>query len=222
MAEPLFDLLQNYRIYSAAEMRHRAKDFYENIQRRRTVRDFSDQPVEREVIETCLLAAGTAPNGANLQPWHFAVVESPEIKRQIRVAAEEEEREFYHKIAPPEWLAALAPLGTDEHKPFLEIAPYLIVIFYKTHDELPDGRTVKQYYAQESVGIATGFLVNALHHCGMVTLTHTPSPMKFLNGILGRPKHERPFLILVTGFPAPGAVVPRITKKSLSEIASFH
>ncbi len=222
MAEPLFDLLQNYRIYSAAEMRHRAKDFYENIQRRRTVRDFSDQPVEREVIETCLLAAGTAPNGANLQPWHFAVVESPEIKRQIRVAAEEEEREFYQKIAPPEWLAALAPLGTDEHKPFLEIAPYLIVIFYKTHDELPDGRTVKQYYAQESVGIATGFLVNALHHCGMVTLTHTPSPMKFLNGILGRPKHERPFLILVTGFPAPGAVVPRITKKSLSEIASFH
>ena len=222
MPQPLFDPLPNYRSYSAAEMRQRAKDFYENIQRRRTVRDFSDQPVEREVIETCLLAAGTAPNGANLQPWHFAVVESPEIKRQIRVAAEEEEREFYHKIAPPAWLAALAPLGTDEHKPFLEIAPYLIVIFYKTHDELPDGRTVKQYYAQESVGIATGFLVNALHHCGLVTLTHTPSPMKFLNGILGRPKHERPFLILVTGFPAPGAVVPRITKKSLSEIASFH
>ncbi len=222
MAEPLFDALQNYRIYSAAEMRQRAKDFYESIQRRRTVRDFSDQPVEREVIETCLLAAGTAPNGANMQPWHFAVVESPEIKRQIRVAAEQEEREFYHGIAPPEWLAALAPLGTDEHKPFLEIAPYLIVIFYKTHDELPDGRTVKQYYAQESVGIATGFLINALHHCGLVTLTHTPSPMKFLNGILGRPKHERPFLILVTGFPGPGAVVPRITKKLLSEIASFH
>ena len=222
MPEPLFEPLQNHRIYFADEMLQRAKEFYAGIRRRRTVRDFSDQPVPREVIETCLVAAGTAPNGANLQPWHFAVVESPEIKRQIRVAAEQEEHEFYHQIAPPEWLAALAPLGTDEHKPFLEIAPYLIVIFYKTHDELPDGRTVKQYYAQESVGIATGFLINALHHCGLVTLTHTPSPMKFLNGILGRPKHERPFLILVTGFPAPNAVVPRITKKSLDEIASFH
>ncbi len=222
MPEPLFDPLPNYRRYSADEMLQRAKEFYADIRRRRTVREFSNQLVPREVIESCLLSAGTAPNGANLQPWHFAVVESPEIKRQIRVAAEQEEHEFYHQIAPPEWLAALAPLGTDEHKPFLEVAPYLIVIFYKSHDELPDGRTIKQYYAQESVGIATGFLINALHHCGLVTLTHTPSPMKFLNGILGRPKHERPFLILVTGFPAPNAVVPRITKKSLAEISSFH
>ena len=222
MPEPLFDPLPNYRRYSTDEIQQRAKEFYADIRRRRTVREFSNQAVPRDVIESCLLAAGTAPNGANLQPWHFAVVESPEIKRQIRVAAEQEEHEFYHQVAPPEWLAALAPLGTDEHKPFLEVAPYLIVIFYKSHDELPDGRTVKQYYAQESVGIATGFLINALHHCGLVTLTHTPSPMKFLNGILGRPKHERAFLILVTGFPAANAIVPRITKKTLAEIASFH
>ena len=222
MKPPIFDPLPSVHSFSAEEMCRRANDYYADIRRRRTVREFSDQPVPREVIETCLLAAGTAPNGANLQPWHFAVVESPEIKHQIRVTAEQEEREFYHGIAPPEWLAALAPLGTDEHKPFLEIAPYLIVIFYKTHDELPDGRTVKQYYAQESVGIATGFLINALHQTGLVTLTHTPSPMKFLNGILGRPKHERPFLILVTGFPAPSALVPRISKKPLAEIASFH
>jgi nitroreductase len=222
MSDYPFDPLENYRQYGLPEMQQRASDFYNDIRRRRTVREFSDRPVPREVIETCIMAAGTAPNGANLQPWHFAVVESPEIKRQIRAAAEAEEREFYQKLAPPEWLEALAPLGTDEHKPFLEIAPYLIVVFYKTQDELPDGRIVKQYYAQESTGIATGFLINALHHCGLVTLTHTPSPMKFLNGILARPKYERPFLILVTGFPAVDARVPRIRKKPLDRIASFH
>ena len=157
-----------------------------------------------------------------MQPWHFAIVTSAAIKHEIRVAAEQEEHEFYHGKATPEWLEALALLGTDEHKPFLEVAPYLIIIFYKSHDELADGRIIKQYYAQESVGIATGFLINALHHCGLATLTHTPSPMKFLNPILGRPKNERPFLILVTGFPADSAVVPRIGKKTLREIASFH
>ena len=222
MRQPVFEPLTDYRAYAAEEIRRRAIAFYSEIRRRRTVRDFSNRPIEREVIETCLLAAGTAPNGANLQPWHFSVVESPELKRQVRIAAEQEEHEFYHHLAPPEWLEALAPLGTNEFKPFLEIAPYLIVIFYKTHDELPDGRIVKQYYAQESVGIATGFLINALHHCGLATLTHTPSPMKFLNGILGRPKNERPFLVLVVGFPAENATVPRLVKKTLSEIATFH
>jgi nitroreductase len=222
MTKPVFEPLPAYREYPAVEMLDRARDFYADIRRRRTVREFSSRPVSREVIDTCLLAAGTAPNGANLQPWHFAVVESADIKRQIRIAAEKEEHEFYHQIAPPEWLEALAPLGTDEHKPFLEIAPYLIAIFYKTHDELPDGRLVKQYYAQESVGIATGILITALHRAGLATLTHTPSPMKFLNAILRRPKYERPFLILVVGYPAAGAVVPRLTKKPLDEIASFH
>lgn len=222
MSQPIFEPLADYREYPPDEMLHRANEFYSDIRRRRTIRQFSDRPVPREVIEKCLLAAGTAPNGANLQPWHFAVVTSPAIKRQIRAAAEQEEHEFYHGKAPPEWLAALAPLGTDEHKPFLEVAPYLIVIFYKSHDTLPDGRIVKQYYAQESVGIATGFLIHALHHCGLATLTHTPSPMGFLNEILGRPKHERPFLILVAGYPDASAVVPRIGKKPLAEIATYH
>ena len=179
-------------------------------------------PVPREVIEQCLLAAGTAPNGANLQPWHFAVVSNAEIKQQIRQAAEKEEAEFYNGKAPQEWLDALAPLGTDEHKPFLEIAPYLIVIFSKKYEPRENGTKVMHYYAQESVGIATGFLINALHHCGLVTLTHTPSPMKFLNEILDRPAYERPFLLLVAGYPAEDAKVPVITKKDLNEIATFY
>ncbi|MEM9413537.1 MAG: nitroreductase family protein, partial [Planctomycetota bacterium] len=185
-------------------------------------RDFSDQTVPREVIEQCILAAATAPSGANLQPWHFAVVSDPEVKTQIRKAAEEEEREFYGGRASDEWLDDLAPLGTDDQKPFLEIAPYLIVVFGKSHDLQPDGSTKKNYYATESVGIATGMLITALHHCGLATLTHTPSPMKFLNQILGRPKNERPFVLLVTGFPAEDAMVPDITKKSLDEVTSIH
>jgi nitroreductase len=168
-----------------------------------------------------LRAAGTAPNGANLQPWHFVVVSNPNIKREIRAQAEKEEYDFYHHRAPKEWLDALKPLGTDEHKPYLEIAPYLIVVFAQTHGVNPDGRRVKHYYAQESVGIATGFLITALHHAGLVSLTHTPSPMGFLNKILNRPSHERPFLILVVGYPAEGAKVPAITKKPLEEIATF-
>jgi nitroreductase len=173
------------------------------------------------VINNCILAAGTAPSGANLQPWHFVVVSDPKIKKQIRKAAEEEEKEFYTKRAPKEWLDALAPLGTNEHKPFLEKAPILIAIFAKSFDMLPDGRKVKQYYSQESVGIATGMLITAVHNAGLVSLTHTPSPMNFLNEILGRPNNERPFLILVVGYPADGVKVPDIKKKALEEIVTY-
>ena len=213
--------LTGYQAFDPATMKTRAAEFYTQIRRRRTVRDFSDRPVPREVIEDCIRAAGTAPSGANLQPWHFVVVTSAEIKQKIRAGAEEEERAFYGGKAPQEWLDALAPLATDEHKPFLETAPCLIVIFAASYGELPDGRKVKHYYAQESVGIATGILITALHHAGLVTLTHTPSPMGFLNEILGRPARERPFLILVVGYPAAGATVPDITKKPLGEIATF-
>ena len=202
-------------------MVERAQRFYDDIKTRRTIRDFSDEPVPREVIEKCILAAGTAPNGANLQPWHFCIVEDPEIKHRIRIEAEKEEREFYNERAPKQWLEALLPLGTDENKPFLETAPYLIVVFAQAHDFDQEGKIRKHYYVSESVGIATGFLINALHHCGLATLTHTPSPMRFLNEILARPNHERPFLILVTGYPAASARVPNITKKSFDEIANF-
>mgnify|MGYP002146953427 FL=1 len=202
-------------------MRHRAKEFRQQMQRRRTVRFFSDRTVPRQVIEDCLLTAGTAPSGANLQPWHFVVVSDPAIKQRIRVEAEAEEHEFYTRKAPQEWLDALAPLGTDEHKPFLETAPFLIVVFAQSYGVLPDGRKVKNYYVQESVGIATGMLITAVHNAGLVSLTHTPSPMGFLNEILGRPANEKPFLILVVGYPAADAVVPDIGKKTLEEIATF-
>jgi len=221
MPEPIFRPLSDYQEYEIDVMKRRAMEFYADIRRRRTVRDFSDRPVPREVIEDCIRAAGTAPNGANMQPWHFVVVSDPAVKRQIRVEAEQEEYAFYHQKAPKEWLDALAPLGTDEHKPFLETAPYLIVIFAQTYGVLPDGRKVKHYYAQESVGIAAGMLITAIHHAGLASLTHTPSPMGFLNEILGRPAHERPFLILVVGYPSPDATVPAITKKPLDEIATF-
>jgi nitroreductase len=200
----------------------RAKEFHAEIARRRTVREFSSRPVDREIVEECLRAAGTAPSGANLQPWHFAVVSDPALKREIRLAAEAEEREFYAHRAPPEWLAALEPLGTDSDKPFLETAPYLIAVFVQPYSIDADGRTVKHYYAAESVGLAAGFLVAALHYAGLATLTHTPSPMGFLNRILGRPAHERPMLLLVVGYPAEDARVPDIRRKPLAEIASFH
>jgi len=221
MAEPNFVPLATYREYPVEEMKDRAAEFEAEIRRRRTVREFSERPVPREIIEDCLRAAGTAPNGANLQPWHFVVVGDSALKTKIREAAEKEEYEFYHHKAPREWLDALAPLGTNEHKPFLEAAPYLIVIFAQTHGLLPDGRKVKHYYTQESVGIATGFLIAALHHAGLASLTHTPSPMGFLNELLGRPAHERPFLVLVVGYPHDHATVPAITKKPLEEIATF-
>ena len=213
--------LPNYREYPIEEMRRRLSDFYTDIDRRRTVRDFSDRPVPRDIIETALKAANTAPSGANLQPWHFAVVSGPETKRKIRLAAEAEEREFYTHRASEEWLAALQPLGTDDQKPFLETAPYLIAVFLQKFGELPDGRKVKHYYPAESTGLAAGMLITALHTAGLATLTHTPSPMKFLNEILGRPKSERPFLLLVVGYPAADARVPDIKRKSLEEFASF-
>jgi len=221
MRAPVFIPLPDHRAYSTNEMKQLAAEFHSEVRRRRTVREFSNQPVPREVIEECLAAAGTAPNGANMQPWHFVAVSDPSLKRRIRLAAESEEYEFYHHKAPREWLDALEPLGTNEHKPFLEVAPWLIAIFAQTYGVLPDGRKVKHYYAQESVGIATGILIAACHHAGLVTLTHTPSPMGFLNELLGRPSHERPFLILVVGCPAEGARVPSITRKSLPEIATF-
>jgi iodotyrosine deiodinase len=206
---------------SADDMRARAAAFYDDIRRRRSVRDFSDRPVPREVIEDALRAAGTAPNGANLQPWHFVVVQDAAIKQRIRAAAEEEERAFYGGRAPQQWLDALAPLGTDAQKPFLEIAPCLIAVFAQSHGVDAAGNVVKHYYVQESVGIAVGFLVAALHHAGLATLTHTPSPMGFLSQILERPDNERPFLLLVVGYPADDAQVPTIRKKDLTEIATF-
>jgi len=221
MAQPTFVPLSDYEEIPVEEMRRRASDFYRRIRRRRTVREFSDRAVPREIIENCLLAASTAPSGANQQPWHFVVVTDPAIKRKIREAAEEEERAFYSGRAPDEWLEALAHLGTDEHKPFLEVASHLIVIFAQIHGVRPDGTKAKHYYVTESVGIATGMLITAVHEAGLVSLTHTPSPMGFLNEILGRPTHERPFLVLVVGYPKENAQVPRITKKSLDEIATF-
>jgi nitroreductase len=167
------------------------------------------------------MSAGTAPSGANLQPWHFAVVSSPAMKRRIREAAEKEEHEFYHRRAPQAWLNALEPLGTDAKKPYLETAPYLIVVFQRNYDIDAAGARIKQYYAGESVGIATGILLTALHHAGLATLTHTPNPMGFLRGLLGRPANERAVMIVVVGYPAKGAKVPDIGRKALADIASF-
>ena len=203
-------------------MAKRAADFYAEMASRRTVRQFSDRPVSREVIEDCLKAASSAPSGANMQPWKFVVVSDPDLKSQIRKKAEDEEHEFYARRATPEWLSALEPLGTDEHKPYLEMAPYLIAIFVERYGELPDGRKVKHYYAIESVGIATGMLITALHHAGLVSLTHTPSPMGFLNEILERPENEKPFLLLVVGHPSEQAMVPKIGKKPLEQVAVFR
>jgi len=213
--------LEQYREFPIEEMRERVEAFYRDLDRRRTVREFADRPVPRDIIETALQAANTAPSGANLQPWHFCVVSDPETKKKIREAAEVEEREFYEHRASEEWLAALEPLGTNEHKPFLERAPYLIAVFLQKFGELPDGRKVKHYYPTESTGLATGILITALHRAGLATLTHTPSPMKFLNEILGRPKSERPFLLLVVGYPAHDARVPDIERKKLEEFTSW-
>jgi nitroreductase len=206
---------------SPEEMQRRAQEFYEHMNRRRSVRQFSDRPIPEGVIENCLRTAGTAPSGAHKQPWHFVAVRDPAVKQKIRLAAEEEERAFYGGRAPNDWLAALAPLGTDERKPFLETAPCLIAVFARSFGHGPDGEKEKHYYVQESVGIATGFLIAALHGAGLVTLTHTPSPMGFLNQLLGRPKEERPFLLLVTGYPAADARVPSLSRSPLSDISTF-
>jgi iodotyrosine deiodinase len=206
---------------SAEQMKSAAEDFYQHIRQRRTVREFSERPVAREIIENALRAAGTAPSGANMQPWHFVAVGEPSLKSEIRQAAEVEEKEFYQHRASEQWLKALEPLGTNEHKPFLQEAPWLIAVFLKkfTYDE--QGNRLKNYYTAESVGISCGFLLAALHWAGLVTLTHTPSPMKFLNSLLDRPKDERPYMLIVTGYPAEDATVPVIGKHELDEIASF-
>ena len=199
----------------------RSRAFSDVMATRRTVRDFADTPVPRAIIEACLRAAGTAPSGANQQPWRFVAVSDPAMKRRIREGAEAEEREFYARRAPEEWLDALAPLGTDAEKPFLEVAPWLVAVFYERTGPECDGRKAKRYYPHESTGIACGLLIAALHHAGLATLTHTPSPMAFLNGLLERPRNEVPYLLLVVGQPAKGCEVPKIERLSLEAIASF-
>jgi len=221
MTAPRFIPLPLRDVATDDELTSRAAKFYQQMQTRRTVRDFSARPVPRAVIESCIKAAGTAPSGANMQPWHFVAVSEPAVKHEIRVAAEKEEQEFYEHRAPAEWLEALAALGTDARKPFLETAPWLIAVFTNPYHLRADSTRVKHYYASESVGIATGFLVAALHQAGLATLTHTPSPMAFLNAILHRPAHEKPFLLIVVGHAAEGARVPDIHRKDLSEISSF-
>lgn len=220
MTEPTFEPLE-HRQHPAEEMKRRSSAFLDQVRRRRSVRQFSEKPVPREVIESCLRAAGTAPSGANLQPWHFVAVSDPTVKQQIREAAEREEREFYAGRAPNEWLDALAPLGTGPDKPFLETAPYLIVVFVEVYGLEPDGSRSKRYYPLQSAGIATGILITALDHAGLASLPYTPYRMGFLRQILGRPENERPLLIVVTGYPAHDAVVPEIDRKPLDRIATF-
>lgn len=207
----------DFRTVEHSEQARRADEFFELLNRRRTVRDYSNRDVPIELIERAIATAGTAPSGANMQPWRFVVVQDAEIKRKIREAAEKEEYESYHGRMSEKWLRRLAVLGTDEHKPFLEIAPYLIVVFRIT-TVLEDGETEPTYYSQESVGIAVGMLLAALHNIGLATLTHTPSPMRFLQEILGRPKNEVPFVLIPVGYPADNAKVPGIKRKRLDEI----
>lgn len=203
------------------DMKSGSKAYLEMMRRRRSVRQFSDRPVDQEVIENVIRTAGSAPSGANMQPWHFVAISDEKLKTDIRKAAETEEREFYERRASDEWLEALAPLGTDSEKPFLETAPWLIVIFLQKFSVGKDKARLKNYYTSESVGIATGFLISALHNAGLATLTHTPSPMKFLNKLCDRPGDEKPYLVLVTGYPAEDATVPAISKLSLEEISTF-
>jgi len=214
-------VLTGYQEYSLEEMIRRAAFFRDQMRRRRSVRDFSPRPVPREAIEMCVATAASAPSGANMQPWHFVVVGDPEMKGRIREAAEQEEAELYGGLAGDEWLADLEKLGTDVRKPFLEGAPYLIVVFAQPYGLLPDGGKKKHYYVRESVGIATGMLVTALHHAGLATLTYTPTRMGFLRELLGRPENERPFIVIVTGYPADGVLVPDIKRKSLAEVSTF-
>ncbi len=215
--------LTDYQEYPPSDMLARAQDFYAEIQRRHSVRAFSGRPVDRAVIDACLLAAGTAPSGANHQPWHFCVIGSREAKARVRMMAEAEEDAFYGGKASEEWLDALRPLGTDASKPYLETAPWLIAIFAQRRGGVTVEEDRKNYYVTESVGIATGFLIAALHHAGLATLTHTPAPMNFLNEICGRPETEKPFVLLVTGYPADDATVPvhATIKKPLTDIATY-
>ena len=203
------------------EMQKRANQFCERMATRRSVRDFSSRDVPGEIVRECVRAALTAPSGANMQPWHFVIVSDPEVKKRIRDAAEETEREFYKDRAPDEWLDALEPLGTGPSKPFLETAPYLIVVFEQLYRVTPEGEKRKHYYTKESVGIATGILITALHNAGLAALTHTPNPMGFLNEILNRPENEKPFMLLVTGYPEENTEVPEITRKSFDEAVTI-
>ncbi len=195
-----------------------ARRFYENMSKRRSVRFFSDKPVSREAIENLILAAGTAPSGANKQPWRFVAIQDPSLKREIRLGAEEEEQEFYTRRANPTWLEDLRPLATDDSKPFLEIAPWLVVVFKLMKDDNPETKSDQVYYVNESVGIACGIFIAAAHHAGLATLTHTPSPMKFLGKILNRPEYERPYLLIPVGYTAEGCTVPDIQRKPLEQI----
>ena len=221
MSEKAYLPLIDYCKLPEAEMKQRASEFYAKMRRRRTVRNFSDRRVEHSIIEDCLRTAATAPSGANQQPWSFVVVSDRNVKQNIREASEKIEKDFYSKKATEKWTDALKHLGTVPSKPFLEIAPYLIVIFTQRYGFSANGDKMKHYYASESVGIATGMLITALHHAGLVTLTYTPANMKFLNKILSRPANEKPFMILVTGFPAKNALVPAIQKKTLEDVAVF-
>lgn len=207
---------------SDEEMAAAAAGFYETVRKRHSVRAYDPRPVPRGVIEDCVRAAGTAPSGANHQPWHFCAISAPDMKARVRAAAEEEEQSFYEGGAPDEWLAALEPIGTGPDKPHLTDAPWLIVIFAQRYGFRADGTRYKNYYVPESVGIATGLLITALHHAGLCTLTHTPNPMKFLGGLCARPEHEKPVMILAVGHPAPDATVPAVAKikKPLTEILS--
>lgn len=222
MIEPIsFKPFRHPLVLSPEEMLERAQVFYDLMDGRRTIREYQDKAVSRDVIEACIRTAGTAPSGAHKQPWHFVVVSDPDVKHRIRTAAEEEEHAFYNGRAGGEWLDALRPFGTDENKPFLTTAPYLIAVFSRNYDVGPEGTRSKNYYVQESVGIATGMLIAALHQAGLSTLTHTPSPMGFLNEVLGRPAHERAVILLVVGHAAEDANVPDIKRKDLQDIASF-
>lgn len=211
----------DFKSYPPEEMWQRARDYRQLMSRRRSVRAFSDKAVPRSLIETLLLTAGSAPSGANLQPWHFVAVSDPGVKKKIRLAAEEEERAFYSERAPEEWLKDLEPFATNDQKPFLETAPWLIAVFEQRYGINADGSKKKHYYVGESVGLATGLLISAIHNAGLACLTHTPSPMKFLNDILERPVNEKPFLLLVVGYPEKGITVPDNRRKGLDEIATF-
>lgn len=204
------------------EMESRARDFYSELNRRRSVRDFSPDPVPRELIELAMQTGSTAPSGAHRQPWRFVAVDDPDTKREIRIAAEAEERESYEHRMPDDWLEALAPLGTNAEKPFLEMVPWIVVVFEETHGFNDDGSIRKNYYVKESVGIACGMFIAALHNMGLATLTHTPSPMRFLSKILGRPKNERPYILFPIGYPADDAKVPKLRRKSLDEISLWN
>jgi len=221
MNEPEYVPLHHYREYAPDEMQQRAKDFYQDVRRRRTVREFSEKPIPEDVIARCLKAAGTAPSGANQQPWHFVAVSDPVVKHRIREAAEKEERAFYEHRVPEAWLDALSDLGTHAQKLFLDHAPCLIAIFAQKYGIDTHGNKIKHYYVRESVGIATGILISALHHAGLVSLTYTPSPMDFLNRILKRPSNEKAFMILVTGYPKKDVTVPNISKKAWEEIVTI-